>query len=95
MHRLTSAMCWLILGTGLVLAFAQPAADLEPGGVGQYSVEEDETRPRLLDELERSRRPVGGEHFEAVVCELLLQIGPHGSLVLDDQDRPSNHRGRR
>jgi hypothetical protein len=27
MHRLTSALCWLILGTGLVLALAQPAED--------------------------------------------------------------------
>jgi hypothetical protein len=29
MHRLTSAMCWLTLGTGLVLACAQPAEDAQ------------------------------------------------------------------
>ena len=27
MHRLTSMMCWLILGTGLVPAFAQPTEE--------------------------------------------------------------------
>ena len=29
MHRLTAAMCWLLLGTGLVLAFAQPAENAQ------------------------------------------------------------------
>ena len=77
------------------LAFAQTAADLEPGGVRQDRVEEDEAGPRLLDELERGRGPVRGEDFEPVVCELLLQVGAHGRLVLDHQDRPANHgRGR-
>jgi hypothetical protein len=77
------------------LAFAQTAADLEPGGVRQDRVEEDEARPRLFDELERRRGPVRRENFEPVVCELLLQVGAHGSLVLDDQDRPPNHGRRR
>jgi hypothetical protein len=56
------------------LAFAQAAADLEPGSIREHGVEEDEARPCLLDELERRRTAVGGEHLEAVVGELLLQI---------------------
>ena len=27
LHRLTATMCWLILGTGLAPAFAQPAEE--------------------------------------------------------------------
>ena len=35
--------------------------------------------------------PVRGQHLEAVVGELLLQVGPHRTLVLHKEDRPSDH----
>jgi hypothetical protein len=75
------------------LALAEAAADLETGSVREHGVEEHEARARLLDEFEGRRGPVGGQDFEAVVCELLLEIGPHRSLVLDHQNRAPDHGG--
>ena len=68
------------------LARPEPAAQLEPGGVGQDRVQEDEIGSLRLDELERRGGPVGGEDLEAVVAQLLGEERPRGLLVLDDQD---------
>ena len=76
-------------------ALAQPTADLEAGPVGKHRVEEHEARPRLLDELERGGGAVGRKHLEPVVRELLCQVRPQRSLVLDHQNHPPDHgRGR-
>jgi len=77
------------------LPLAEAAADLEPRSVWEHRVEEDEARPHLFDEIERGRAAIRRKHLEPVVGELLLEVGPHGSLVLDDQDRPPHHGRRR
>ncbi len=68
------------------LARPQPATQLEPGGVGQDRVQQDEIGSLRLDELERRGGPVGGEDLEAVVAQLLGEERPRGLLVLDYQD---------
>jgi hypothetical protein len=64
------------------------AADLEPGTVGQHGVQEDEARPHLLYEVESGGAAIRRKNLEAVIGELLLQVGAHRSLVLDPQAPP-------
>jgi hypothetical protein len=75
------------------LPLADPAADLEPGGVGEHRVEEDEVEPSRLRELERPSRAVGREDLEAVICELLREELPALFLVLDYEHCFPRHSG--
>ena len=51
MHRLTSTMCWLILGTGLVLAFAQPAEDAQKKLQGTWTATKAERDGNAADDV--------------------------------------------
>ena len=77
------------------LALTKAAANLEAGSVGQHRIEEHEARLRLLEELEGRPGPVGREHLEPVVGQLLLEVGAERSLVLDDQNHSPDHGRRR
>jgi hypothetical protein len=70
---------------------AQAAAELEAGRIGKHRVEEHEIRLHLLREVERGSTRVRGEHLEAVVGQLPLEVRAHGTLVLDQQDRSPHH----
>jgi hypothetical protein len=62
-----------------------PSKDLDicVYSIGEDGVQEDEVGFHLFGEVEGLHAPLGGEHLEAVVRELLLEVGPHGTLVLD------------
>jgi hypothetical protein len=59
--------------------------------IGEDGVQEDEVGLHLFGEVERLHAPVGGQHLEAVVRELLLEVGPHGTFMLNQQNRSSHH----
>ena len=64
MHRLTSAMCWLILGTGLVLAFAQPAEDTQKKLHGSWTATKAERDGNAADDVVGHRLSFTGNRFQ-------------------------------
>jgi uncharacterized protein (TIGR03067 family) len=64
MHRLTSAMCWLILGTGLVLAFAQPAEDAQKNLQGTWTAIQAERDGNAADDVVGHRLSFTGNRFQ-------------------------------
>ena len=64
MHRLTSAMCWLILGTGLVLAFAQPAEDAQKKLQGTWTATTAERDGKAADDVVGHRLSLTGNRFQ-------------------------------
>ena len=63
MHRLTSAMCWLIPGTGLVLAFAHPAADAQKQLQGTWTATQAERDGQAADDVVGHRLSLTGNRF--------------------------------
>ena len=64
MHRLTSAMCWLILGTGLVLAVAQPAEDAHKHLQGTWTATQAERDGNAADDVVGHRLSLTGNRFQ-------------------------------
>jgi uncharacterized protein (TIGR03067 family) len=64
MHRLTSAMCWLILGTGLVPAFAQPAEEAHKKLQGTWRATQAERDGRTADDVVGHRLSFTGNRFQ-------------------------------
>ena len=64
MHRLTSAMCWLILGTGLVLAFAQLAEDAQKTLQGTWTATQAERDGKAADDLVGHQLSFTGNRFQ-------------------------------
>jgi uncharacterized protein (TIGR03067 family) len=64
LHRLTSAMCWLILGTGLVLAFAQPAEDSQKQLQGTWTATQAERDGQAADDVVGHRLSLTGHRFQ-------------------------------
>ena len=64
MHRLTSAMCWLILGTGLVLAFAQPAADTQKQLQGTWTATQAERDGTAAHDVVGHQLSLTGNRFQ-------------------------------
>ena len=64
MHRLTSAMCWLILGTGLVLAFAQPAEDAQKSLQGTWTAIQAERDGNAANDVVGHRLSFTGNRFQ-------------------------------
>jgi uncharacterized protein (TIGR03067 family) len=62
MHRLTSAMCWLILGTGLVLA--QPAAQAQKQLEGTWIATKAERDGKAADDVVGHRLSFTGNRFQ-------------------------------
>ena len=64
MHRLTSAMCWLILGTGLVLAFAQSAEEAQKQLQGIWTATNAERDGKAADDFVGHRLSFTGNRFQ-------------------------------
>jgi uncharacterized protein (TIGR03067 family) len=64
MHRLTAAMCWLILGTGLVLAFAQPAEDAQKPLQGTWTATQAARDGQAADDVVGHRLSLTGNRFQ-------------------------------
>ena len=64
MHRLTSTMCWLILGTGLVLAVAQPAEDAQKHLQGTWTATQAERDGNAADDVVGHRLSLTGNRFQ-------------------------------
>jgi len=64
MHRLTSVMCGLILGTGLVPAFAQPAEEAQKQLQGTWTATRAERDGKPADDLVGHRLSVTGNRFQ-------------------------------
>jgi uncharacterized protein (TIGR03067 family) len=64
MHQLTAAMCWLILGTGLGLAFAQPAEDAPKQLQGIWTATKAERDGNAADDVVGHRLSFTGNRFQ-------------------------------
>ena len=64
MHRLTSAICWLILGTGLVLAFAQSAEESQKKLQGTWTATKAERDGKAADDVVGHRLSFTGSRFQ-------------------------------
>ena len=64
MHRLTAAMCWLLLGTGLVLAFAQPAEDAQKQLQGTWTATQAARDGTAADDVVGHRLSFAGNRFQ-------------------------------
>lgn len=64
MPRLTAAMCWLILGTGLMLAFAQPAEDAQKKLQGTWTATRAERDGKAAADVVGHRLSFTGNRFQ-------------------------------
>ena len=64
MHRLTSTICCLILGTGLVLAFAQPAEEAQKQLQGTWTAIQAERDGKAADDVVGHRLSFTGNRFQ-------------------------------
>jgi uncharacterized protein (TIGR03067 family) len=64
MHRLTSAMCCVLLGTGLVLAFAQPAEDAPKNLQGTWAAAKAERNGNVAEDILGHRLSITGNRFQ-------------------------------
>jgi uncharacterized protein (TIGR03067 family) len=64
MLRLTSVMCWLILGTGLVLAFAQPAEDAPKPLQGTWTATKAARDGQAANDVVGHRLSLSGNRFQ-------------------------------
>jgi uncharacterized protein (TIGR03067 family) len=64
MHRLIAALCWLVLGTGLVLAFAQPAEDPQKQLQGTWTATKAERDGNTADDVVGHRLSFTGNRFQ-------------------------------
>jgi len=64
MHWLTSAMCWLILGTGPVSAFAQPTEEANKKLQGTWTATQAERDGKMADDVLGHRLSFTGNRFQ-------------------------------
>jgi uncharacterized protein (TIGR03067 family) len=64
MHRLTWAMCWLIIGTALVPAFAQPAEEAHKKLQGPWTATRAERDGQAADDVVGHRLSFTGNRFQ-------------------------------
>ena len=64
MHRLTSAMCWLILGTCLVPALPQPAEEAQKKLQGTWTATKAERDGKAADDVVGHRLSFTGKRFQ-------------------------------
>src|SRR5262245_5129704 len=64
MHRLTSAMCLLILGTSLVPAFGQPGEEAQKKLEGTWTATKAERDGKAVDDVVGHRLSVTGNRFQ-------------------------------
>jgi uncharacterized protein (TIGR03067 family) len=64
MHWLTSGMCWLILGTGFILAFAQPTGEAQSKLQGTWTATKAERDGKAADDVIGHQLSFAGNRFE-------------------------------
>ena len=64
MRRMTWALCGLILGTGLVPAFAQPAEEAQKKLQGAWTAAKAERDGKTADDVAGNRLSITGNRFE-------------------------------
>src|SRR5947207_2035990 len=64
MHQLTSSMCWLILGTWLVPAFAQPAAEAQKKLQGTWTAAKANRDGKAANDVVGHRLTFTGNRFQ-------------------------------
>jgi uncharacterized protein (TIGR03067 family) len=64
MHRTTWAMCWLILGTGLVPAFGHPADEAQKELQGTWTAIKAERDGKAADDVVGHRLSFTGDRFQ-------------------------------
>lgn len=64
MHRLTSVLCWLILGTALVPAFVQPAEEAHKKLHGTWMATRAERDGKAADDVVGHRLSFTGRRFQ-------------------------------
>jgi uncharacterized protein (TIGR03067 family) len=64
MHRLTSSMCWLILGTWLVPVVAQPAEEAHKKLQGSWTATKAERDGKAADDVVGNRLSFTGSRFQ-------------------------------
>ena len=64
MRRMTWTMCWLILGTGLVPAFAQPAEEAQKQLQGTWEATRAERDDKAADDVVGHRLSFTGNRFQ-------------------------------
>jgi len=63
-HRLTSAMCGLILGTGIVAAFAQPIDEAHKKLLGVWTATQAEREGKAANDVVGNRLSLTGNRFQ-------------------------------
>jgi len=63
MHRLTSTMCWLVLGTGLVATFGQPADEPQKNLQGTWAATSAERDGKAANDVVGHRLTFNGNRF--------------------------------
>src|SRR5438552_1547123 len=63
MHRLTSAMCWLVLGAGLAPAFGQPTGEAQKKLQGTWAATTAERDGKAADDVVGHRLSFIGNRF--------------------------------
>jgi uncharacterized protein (TIGR03067 family) len=64
MHRLTAVMCWVILGTGLVLAVAPPTEDAQQPLQGTWTATQALRDGQAAEDVVGHRLSVTGHRFQ-------------------------------
>jgi uncharacterized protein (TIGR03067 family) len=87
MHRLMSALCWVILGTGLGPAFAQPAGDAHKALQGTWTATRAERDGQAADDIVGHRLSFTGNRFE--IRSKDGQLLYTGTVKVDPGARPA------
>jgi uncharacterized protein (TIGR03067 family) len=86
-HRLISVMCWLILGTGLVPAFAQPAEEAQKKLRGTWTATRAERDGNAADDVVGHRLSFTGSRFQIQSKDGKLLYA--GTVRLDESAKPA------
>ena len=87
MYRLTLAMCWLILGTGLVLAFAQPTEEAQKQLQGTWTAIKGERDGKAADDVVGHRLFFTGNRFQIQSKDGKLLYA--GTVRVDPSTKPA------
>jgi uncharacterized protein (TIGR03067 family) len=87
MHRLTSALCGLILGTALAPAFAQPAAEAQRQLQGSWTATQAERDGKPADDVVGHRLSFTGNRFQIQAKDGKPLYA--GSVRVDPSARPA------
>jgi uncharacterized protein (TIGR03067 family) len=87
MHRLTLAMCWWLLGTGLVLAYAQPTTDAPKNLQGTWTATTAARDGTAADDVVGHRLSLTGNRFQIQAKDGTLLYA--GTVRMDPSATPA------